>query len=151
MKETRQVDVWTGVGLMVVSIGVWVLTADLPTPKRGIGPGQYPRVIASTLFILGLVQFLSNIAKGYPKQTAAIQWKQIGRAGLLALMAFVYVRLLKPIGFPLLTPFFLYATIVLFGYKKKKTAAIVSIGATAVIFLLFNVVFMVFLPVGRIF
>jgi uncharacterized membrane protein len=66
-------------------------------------------------------------------------------------MAFVYVRLLKPIGFPLLTPFFLYGTIMLFGYKKKRTAAIVSIGATAVIFLLFNVVFMVFLPVGRIF
>jgi len=51
----------------------------------------------------------------------------------------------------LLTPFLLFGTIKLFGYKNTKVAVLVSIGATAVIFLLFNVVFMVFLPTGKLF
>lgn len=151
MKETKKVDLWTGVALMIVSVGVWILTAKLPVPKRGIGPGSYPRVVATVLFLLGLVLSLSNIKGGYPKSTEAVNWSHLGRAALLALMSFIYVSLLKPIGFPLLTPFFLFAIIMLFGYKRWKRAVLVSIGATAVIFILFNVVFMVFLPLGRIF
>ncbi|MDD3942577.1 MAG: tripartite tricarboxylate transporter TctB family protein [Sphaerochaetaceae bacterium] len=151
MKETKRVDFWTGIGLMALSVGVWVLTADLPVPKRGIGPGQYPRVISATMFFLGLVLSVTNVIGGFPKKTKDINWRQLGRAMLMALMSFVYLRLLKLIGFPLLTPFFLFATIRLFGYKKWKTAIFVSVGSTAVIFLLFNVVFMVFLPLGRLF
>lgn len=151
MKETRRVDLWTGIALMIVSVGVWVLTANLPVPKRGIGPGSYPRVVASIIFLLGLAQSLTNIVGGYPKASGAINWRQIGRAALLAILSFIYVRFLKLIGFPLLTPFFLFTVIKLFGYKRWKIAALVSLGATAVMFILFNIVFMVFLPVGRIF
>lgn len=151
MKETRRVDLWTGIALMIVSVGVWVLTANLPVPKRGIGPGSYPRVVASILFLLGLAQSLTNIVGGYPKASGTINWRHIGRAALLAILSFIYVRLLKLIGFPLLTPFFLFTVIKLFGYKRWKIAALVSLGATAVMFILFNIVFMVFLPVGRIF
>lgn len=151
MKETKRVDFWTGIGLMALSVGVWVLTAELPVPKRGIGPGQYPRVIAAMMFFLGLVLSITNIIGGFPKKTQQVNWVQLGRSIGLALMAFVYLRLLKLIGFPLLTPFFLFATIKLFGYKNWKIAALVSVGSTAVIFLLFNVVFMVFLPLGRLF
>lgn len=151
MKETKRVDFWTGVVLMLVSVGVWILTANLPVPKRGIGPGSYPRVVAALLFVLGLVTTLTNLQGGYPKASASINWKQLGRAALLAIMSLVYVRFLSLLGFPLLTPFFLYAVIRLFGFARWKMAALVSIGTTAVIFFLFNIVFMVFLPVGRIF
>src|SRR5690554_5984612 len=151
MKETKRVDFWTGIGLMAISVAVWLLTAELPTPKRGIGPGEYPRVISATMFILGLVLSITNIIGGFPQKAKNIQWLHLRRALLMAVMAFVYVRLLKPIGFPLLTPFFMFATIKLFGYQNNKMAIIVSVLSTAVIFLLFNVVFMVFLPLGRIF
>lgn len=151
MRETKRVDFWTGIVLMLVSVGVWILTANLPVPKRGIGPGSYPRVVAAILCILGFVTMVSNIQGGYPKASGAIKWFQLGRAALLAIMSLVYVRLLNLIGFPLLTPFFLFAVIMLFGFKRWKTALLVSIGTTAVIFILFNIVFMVFLPVGRFF
>ncbi len=151
MKDTKQVDVWMGVSLMILSVFIWVLTADLPTPRRGIGPGDYPRFIAGALFVLGLVLFVTNIAHGYPKRGEPTDWRQLGRMALMAAMAFTYVRLLKPVGFPLLTPFFLFATMTLFGYRRWWKMVIISISSTAVIFLLFNVVFMVFLPVGRLF
>ena len=148
MKETKRVDFWVGLALMVLSGAVWLLTAKLPVPKRGIGPGQYPRVIATVMFILGLVQLLTNLKGGYPGKGDSTNWMHLGRALLLAFIAFVYVRLLKFVGFPLLTPFLLFGVIKLFGYKQTKVAVLLSIGATAVIFVLFNVVFMVFLPLG---
>ncbi len=151
MKETKRVDFWTGIALMALSVLVWVLTADLPIPKRGIGPGQYPRVITTIMFLLGLVQVITNLKGGFPKKGEPTNWLHLGRALLLALIAFVYVRMLKFFGFPLLTPFLIFGAIKLFGYKNTKVSILVSLGATAVIFLLFNVVFMVFLPLGKIF
>lgn len=148
MKESNRVDFWTGIALMLLSISVWILTAKLPIPKRGIGPGQYPRVITTLMFFLGLVQTITNVKGGYPAKGPAIDWPHLKRAIFLAVMAFVYIRLLKFVGFPLLTPFLLYGAMWLFGYKNTKRAIIISIGATAVIFVLFNIVFMVFLPTG---
>jgi len=151
MKETKRIDVWTGVALMVLSVAVWLLTADLPTPKRGIGPGDYPRVITAVLFLLGLAMTISNLTSGYPAKGEKTNWKFMGRMVLMAVMAFAYVRLLKLLGFPLLTPFFLFGTIALFGYRKWWMNAIVSVLATTCIFVLFNLIFMVFLPTGKIF
>ena len=151
MKETKRIDVWTGVALMALSAAVWVLTADLPTPKRGIGPGDYPRVITAVLFLLGLTMTISNLLSGYPAKGEKTNWKYIGRMSLMALMAFIYVRLLKFFGFPLLTPFFLFGTITLFGYRRWWKNAFVSLLSTGIIFVLFNVIFMVFLPTGKIF
>jgi hypothetical protein len=59
--------------------------------------------------------------------------------------------MLKFFGFPLLTPFFLFGTIALFGYRRWWKNAIISVVATGIIFVLFNVIFMVFLPIGKIF
>lgn len=151
MKETKRVDFWTGVALVALSVGVWILTAKLPVPKRGIGPGQYPRVISVMMFFLGLVLAATNLRGGYPQAGEAIKWIHLLRALVLAVGSFIYVRLLKVFGFPLLTPFYLYGMIRLFGYKKWKVTVLVSLLSTAVIFLLFNVVFMVFLPKGSIF
>ncbi len=152
MKDTRRVDFWVGVGLLALSVGVWILTAHLPTPKRGIGPGQYPRVIATVMFILGGVQIAQVLfTGGFPKDGETTNWTHLGRALILAVAAFVYIRLLPLVGFPLLTPFLLFGVIKLFGYENNKMNAIISIVATAVIFVLFNIVFMVFLPLGRFF
>jgi len=151
MKETKRIDVWTGVALMALSVAVWVLTADLPTPKRGIGPGDYPRVITAVLFLLGLTMTISNLVSGYPAKGDRTNWKYIGRMALMALMAFIYVRLLKFFGFPLLTPLFLFGTIALFGYRRWWKNAFISLLSTGIIFVLFNVIFMVFLPTGKIF
>ena len=151
MKETKRIDVWTGVALMALSVVVWVLTSDLPTPKRGIGPGDYPRVITAVLFVLGLTMTISNLISGYPAKGEKTNWLYLGRMVLMAVMAFAYVRMLKFFGFPLLTPFFLFGTIALFGYRSWWKNAIISVVATGIIFVLFNVIFMVFLPTGKIF
>lgn len=152
MKDLKRVDLWVGVGLMALSIAVWLMTASLPVPERGIGPGQYPRVISVMMFGLGAIQIGTSLRGGLPERSSDRTYvTQIGRALLLAVISLVYVRLLNLIGFPLLTPFFLVGIIRLFGYKKWKTNILVSVIGTAVIFVLFNIVFMVFLPVGRLF
>ena len=32
MKNLKRVDLWVGVGLMALSIAVWLMTASLPVP-----------------------------------------------------------------------------------------------------------------------
>lgn len=149
MKDTGRVDFWAGIGLIASSLAVWAMTANLMKVERGIGPGDYPRVIAVMLFILGVCMTVTNCIHGYSRSNVEkIEWKGLLRTAILAVGAFVYVWLLPWVGFPLLTPFFLFGTIKLFGYKKNLTAALVSIETTAVLFLLFNIVFMIFLPLG---
>ena len=148
MKDTGRVDFWTGIGLIASSLAVWAMTANLMKVERGIGPGDYPRVIAVMMFILGACMTFKNCIHGFPKSNTKLEWKGLLRTAILAVGAFVYVWLLPLIGFPLLTPFFLFGTIKLFGYKRNLTAVLVSVGTTAVLFLLFNIVFMIFLPLG---
>lgn len=148
MKDTRRVDFWTGIGLIALSVAVWAMTAGLMKVDRGIGPGDYPRVIAVLIFILGSIMTVTNCIHGYPAAGDKFNWKGFLRTVILAAMAFVYVLILPYAGFPVLTPFFLFGTIKLFGYKKNLTAIIVSVVTTIGLFLLFNVVFQIFLPLG---
>ena len=66
-------------------------------------------------------------------------------------MSFAYVLLVDTLGFLLLTPLLLIGLMVLFGERSIVKLLIIAAVATACIWLLFTEVFMIFLPVGRIF
>ncbi|MBO4392888.1 MAG: tripartite tricarboxylate transporter TctB family protein [Spirochaetales bacterium] len=148
MKDTRRVDFWTGIVLIALAAGVWAMTADLPSVTRGIGPGAYPRVIAVFLFILGTIMAIKNIKDGYPAKGEKVDWRKFSRTIILVVGTFIYVKLLKIVGFPILTPFFLFGVMKLFGYESNIKGAIISLVFAEVIFFLFYKVFMIFLPMG---
>ena len=55
---------------------------------------------------------------------------------------------MKGVGYLLTTPIYLFASFMLFGYKKKVKGAVIAVIFTVCIYLLFTKVFMVFLPRG---
>lgn len=151
MKDTKKAaDFWIGVIVIAISIFFFIEAGKMPTQTRGIGPGDYPRVVCVMLFILGIVQVVKILAtSGLPR----VDWKNVQtryllRAGIMVVATYLYYKLLKPVGFPIVTPIYAWGSMMLFGYKHKIKAAIICIVFSVVIYLLFTKVFMVMLPGG---
>ena len=66
-------------------------------------------------------------------------------------MSVVYVLLVDTIGFLIMTPLLLIGLMVLFGERSIVKMLVIAAITTICIWLLFTEVFMIFLPVGRIF
>lgn len=152
MKDTKKAaDFWIALGIIVLSV-VFYLQADaMPGSQRGIGPGDYPKVICYVLFALGIIQLVTTLikAKGFPLiDFKAVNVRYLVRAFIMFAMTFVYYKVVKQVGFLLLTPFYLFASFMLFGYKKKIKAAIIAVVFSVAVYFLFTRVFLVILPRG---
>ncbi len=155
MKDTKKAaDFYIGLFVMALSVIFFIEAGKLPTQARGIGPGDYPRVICTMLFVLGLVQVIRVLVTSHG--FATVDWKGCNghymlRVGIFIVATYVYYKLLKPVGFPLVTPVYLWGIMMLYGYKRKVLAAVISIIFSLVIFFLFTKVFMVMIPGGFLF
>ena len=153
-KETRLADFVMG-GLFMALAVVWFVQANqMMKVERGIGPGEYPKIIAIGLFIVGFLQIAMNISgiKGLRGlKIKVVDWKGLRRLAVYVAVTFVYVRLMNYLGFILLTPLYIFFACWFFGYRKHIINIIVSITTTAVIHLVFRVIFMVVLPEFRLF
>ena len=151
MKETRHADLVTGVLLMLLA-AFWFYHANkMLKVELGIGPGGYPKFVAVCFFFLGFVLSLQSVIRKLPKWEVSIDRKAASRLLIFVAATFVYVWMLKILGFNLLTPLYLFFGSWFFGYRKYLIAAIMSIGLTAGIHIVFRVIFMVMLPEFRLF
>ena len=151
MKNTRFVDMITGVGLMLLSAFWWIEANKMMKVDVGLGPGGYPKFASSGLFILGLILTIQSVIKGMPKPEGKIDRTAMKRLVIFVAATFLYVWAMNYIGFLLLTPPYLYFACWFFKYSKKLIAAILSIGATAVLYVVFRIIFFVALPEFRFF
>jgi hypothetical protein len=151
MKKTRRADFRMGIGFMVLSAFVFIAANGMMHVEKGIGPGDYPKVIAVGLFILGAILSADSFLRGIPKEKTKLDWKQVWRVVFFVAVTLVYVQLLRWFGFIVLTPFYLFFAIYYFGYRKWRNMIFVSIGVTLSIHLIFRVIFLVMLPTFRLF
>lgn len=152
MKDTKKAaDFIISIILIALSVFLYMTADKMPGATKGIGPGDYPKFICAILFVLGVIQLISVIvsAKGIPLIAFnEINKKYLLRALIMVVATFVYYKLMKPIGYLLTTPLFLFGSFMLFGYKKKIKGVIIALVFTVVVYLLFTKVFMIFLPRG---
>ena len=152
MKDTNKAaDFWIAVGIMVVSIFLYNNADKMPNSARGIGPGDYPKIICVVLIILSVLQIIRILfeCKGFP----LIDFKGINvvylvRAFGMILLSWLYYTFLKRIGFLVLTPIYLFISFFLFGYKKWIRGIVYSVAFSAAVYFLFVKVFLVLLPKG---
>ncbi len=152
MKDTNKAaDFWIAVGVLFVSIFLFINADKMPKSARGIGPGDYPKIICIVLIILGGLQIIRLLfeCKGLP----LIDFKKInlvylGRAFAMILLSWLYYTFLKQIGFLILTPIYLFISFILFGYRKWIRGIIYSVAFSTAVYFLFVKVFLVLLPKG---
>lgn len=140
-------------GLLFVFLAIyWFVEAEsMVKVDAGLGPGDYPRVVAVGLFVLGLILAASSLLEGLPRKAGAMDRKAALRLIVFVAVTVVYVQLMKPLGFVLTTPFYLFFGIWFFGYRKYVIAAVCSVGMTAAIHVVFRMIFQVMLPELRLF
>jgi len=152
-KETRLADFIMGVLFMSLSV-LWIFQANqMMKVDVGIGPGDYPKVIAVGLFIVGFLQAVMNIRvlRELSSLNIKLDRKRLQRLCIFVAVTIVYIRLLDYLGFLLLTPFYIFFGCWFFGYRKYVTSIIVSIAVTGFCYLIFRVLFQVILPMFRLF
>ena len=152
MKNTEKAaDFWIAIVVMVVSIFLYCNASKMPKSARGIGPGDYPRIICGVLIVLCVIQIIRILVehKGIPlidfKNTNV---KYLVRASVMILLSWLYYTFLKKVGFLALTPVFLFTSFLLFGYRKWVRGAIYSVAFSTAVYFLFVKVFLVLLPKG---
>lgn len=139
--------------ILVLIIGmVFLIEAQkLPDKVQGIGPGDYPTVICIILLVLGTVLLIQTLVrtKGIPIiESHSINIVYLSRFAIMVACSFLFYLLLKPVGFLITAPLYLYFCMIFFGYKRKIKGAIISVLFTTIVYFLFRNVFLVMLPAG---
>jgi hypothetical protein len=144
-----RVDFFTGLALMGLAIGVFIGTLDMAKVERGIGPGDYPRVAAWGLLFLGAILTVQSGIKlaRREKQPLPFPPGAFPRVFTMVLMTFAYIYLMPYTGFVLITPVYLFLTMVFFGLRRYLLAIVTGIAVTLVLFVTFRYAFQVLLPI----
>ena len=151
MKNTRRADFFMGLSFVFLAIFWFVEAEGMLKVDEGLGPGDYPKVVAAGLFVLGFLLTVSSLLQGLPRKEGVMDRKAAARLLIFVVVTVVYVQLMKSLGFLLSTPFYLFFGTWFFGYRKRVIAVISSIGMTAAIYIVFRMVFQVMLPEFRLF
>ena len=140
-----------GIACMALAVTVFVAAGNLQKVRLGIGPSGFPKFIAIVLGLLGLAQTATVLSCGVEKPKFDVDKRAASLFIAAVAMAVAYVMLVTQIGFIILTPLLLIGMMVLFGERSIVKMLVIAVITTACIWLLFTEVFMIFLPVGRIF
>ena len=151
MKKKDFAELVIGVVCIALGIAVYIAANSLQKVKLGIGPGGFPHFIAVVLMLLGAVQTVITLASGVNAPKLELDPRAAGLFAAAVLLALAYVLLVEKLGFLLLTPILLIAYMYLYGEHNLLKMTVIAVITTACIWLLFTKVFMIFLPVGRIF
>ncbi|MBQ7785807.1 MAG: tripartite tricarboxylate transporter TctB family protein [Clostridia bacterium] len=140
-----------GLGCIALGVAVFIMAGDLQKVRLGIGPAGFPKFISVVLGILGLAQTVMALSSGVeaPKFDVDKKAATLFIAAVAAVV--VYVMLVTTVGFVLLTPILMVVMMYLFGERHFGKMAVIAIVTTAIVWLLFTEVFMIFLPAGRLF
>ena len=151
MKKKPFSELVIGLACIVLGVVVFIAAGNLQTVRLGIGPAGFPKVIAIVLAVLGLAQTATALSTGVKAPEFNVDKKAASLFIAAVAMSFAYVLLVDMIGFLIMTPLLLLGLMYLFGERRIVKMLIIAAVTTACIWLLFTEVFMIFLPVGRIF
>ncbi len=155
MKITREHVV--GLICIAISIVVLCITPSFPAGQEGVnltGPAFFPNVLAIAYIILGLLQLISafraqaKAGKGQESATKEPQQKRrIATTLEFIVLMIAYIIFFVPLGYLVSTILFLFLLMWLLGLKWWK-GLLYSAIYTAVIYLIFGMLFTIGLPAG---
>lgn len=146
---SARVDFFVGLSLIVLMVGAHLVAAQLPRVPRGLGPGDYPRVVINALLVLGALLAASGLYQIRKKaQPDARKFVDGELPGVFLLLASIvaYLVLVRIFGYLVLTPLFMVAMMYLFGLRKWVRMIVIGVLTSAVTYVIFNNFLYVLLP-----
>jgi len=160
MTTANKKELIIGVAMLGASIAYLVMAYRVPG-HDGIDAATVPTLLAILLCLLGALQTLSAIGNrarpaaesdaDAPEQTSASVVEPLTVLKTLVLIL-IYVVLLGPVGFPIMTALYLYLQFIVLTPVDHKVRhlpyAAIAVVTSAVIYLLFREAFDLLLPAG---
>jgi len=160
MTTANKKELTIGVAMLGASIAYLVMAYRVPG-HDGIDAATVPTLLAILLCLLGALQTLSAIGNrarpaaesdaDAPEQTSASVVEPLTVLKTLGLIL-IYVVLLGPVGFPVMTALYLYLQFIVLTPADHKVRhlpyAAIAVVTSAVIYLLFREAFDLLLPAG---
>ncbi|RRU76274.1 tripartite tricarboxylate transporter TctB family protein [Stutzerimonas chloritidismutans] len=160
MTTANKKELTIGVAMLGASIAYLVMAYRVPG-HDGIDAATVPTLLAILLCLLGALQTLSAIGNrtrpaaesdaDAPEQTSASVVEPLTVLKTLGLIL-IYVVLLGPVGFPIMTALYLYLQFIVLTPVDHKVRhlpyAAIAVVTSAVIYLLFREAFDLLLPAG---
>ena len=151
MKKKPFSELVIGLACIALGVAVFIAAGNLQTVKLGIGPAGMPKFVSVLLMVLGLAQTVTAVSTGVKAPEFNVDKKAASLFAAAVAMSVAYVLLVETFGFIILTPLLLIGLMTLFGERNIVKMLFIAAVTTACIWLLFTKVFLIFLPVGRIF
>ncbi len=144
-------EIFLGGFFMVLSVVVFALTFQFPQQTIALPPTIFPRFVSICLFLLALLLLMQGIlgVRAYSaSDNPASTFDKRGLARLFSLfmVAFVYTQILPHTGYVIATPPFVAGTMLLFHEKRWGWIVAISLGTSAILYLVFRMVFKIPLP-----
>ncbi|WP_312722142.1 tripartite tricarboxylate transporter TctB family protein [Stutzerimonas kunmingensis] len=160
MTTANKKELIIGVAMLGASIAYLVMAYRVPG-HDGIDAATVPTLLAILLCLLGALQTLSAIGNrarpaaesdaDAPEQTSTSVVEPLTVLKTLVLIL-IYVVLLGPVGFPIMTALYLYLQFIVLTPVDHKVRhlpyAAIAVVTSAVIYLLFREAFDLLLPAG---
>jgi len=144
-------EILLSIFFMIISMTVYILTYQFPKQTVALSPKVFPQFVSACLFILSLVlliQGITGVKNESEQKKVKLALNNIFLLKMLTMiiLAFFYLRVLPLTGYKIATPLFLASSMLLFNEKRWFMIVIVSIVATALLYILFRIVFKIPLP-----
>jgi len=144
------------VGILLLALGLLTLYGSRNLPATAvptdIGAGAFPMAYAAILIVLAILLILNARPRPGPHPedggTAAPSSLRVLGGGVLTL---AYIGSMPFVGFPTITPIFMFALMWLLGFRRILPSLCIAAGFTAILYLAFEVGMSVALPVGSLF
>ena len=135
-----------GLLLLVLAIGLFWQSYEIAGFSALSSPGAFPLAASGTMVIAAVIVVVSNLrARGRETDRTPIL---PARVAVFAVLLALYALAIEPLGFLPASLAFLFAGTKLLYHGGWIASAVISIGALAVIYVLFRIVFQVVLPEG---
>jgi hypothetical protein len=151
---TSTIDLFTGLFLIVFSVAAHIYAGSLPEVTRGLGPGDYPRVVLKGILVLGTILAATSVyhlRKSENPNVKKFEKGEFRQVVILVICIALYTALVRFFGFIILTPLFMFMMMLIFGLRKWVRMIVISVITTAVTYYLFNNLLLVLLPRFRLF
>lgn len=135
--------------LMIALYGVGGLELTKIRAFDPLGSAGYPLFLACTAAILAIPVVTESYRKRGEVALSDLR-KPVTKVVSIIILTALYLLLMEPAGFILLTPLYIVSLLLALGTRKAKTLIVVSIAATAVLYVVFGLFFGVLLPLGPI-
>lgn len=134
--------------LMIVLEGIlWLAAGEIPPESAA-----YPKGLIIMAFAISAIYLVMCIYKIKKQGLAKKEKEQCPGAGVqtivFGVMVCIYIGLLEKVGYLIMTPVFIVASLWFLGMRKKITLLLVPVIVTGFTYFVFNYVLYVFLPAG---